>query len=133
MERLAFCDYHNIITILEKSVHNVDFHKIVDFVVASNIRYALTINPTVYDSHVRQFWSTAMIKTTNEGTKILATIDGKPRTISESSIRRNLKLNAELFENLALIGYNVYFSKGSIFPSVEVSNPYHYAMFKPEK
>nr|GEU76287.1 hypothetical protein [Tanacetum cinerariifolium] len=49
----------------------------------------------------------------NEGTKILATVDGKPRTISESSIRRNLKLNdearicslpdAELFENLALM------------------------------
>nr|GFB49219.1 hypothetical protein [Tanacetum cinerariifolium] len=57
------------------------------------------------------------IETTNEGTKILATIDGKPMTISESSIRRNLKLNdekgittlpdAELFENLALMGYNI--------------------------
>nr|GEW80547.1 hypothetical protein [Tanacetum cinerariifolium] len=33
------------------------------------------------------------IKTTNEGTKILATADGKPMTISESSIRRNLNLN----------------------------------------
>nr|GEU48798.1 hypothetical protein [Tanacetum cinerariifolium] len=54
------------------------------------------------------------IETTDEGTKILATVDGKLRTISESSIRRNLKLNkeeaisnlpdAELFENLALIG-----------------------------
>nr|GFA13601.1 hypothetical protein [Tanacetum cinerariifolium] len=62
------------------------------------------------------FWSTARIKTTNEGTKILATVDGKPKTIFESSIMRNLKLNdeegisslpdAELFENLALMGYN---------------------------
>nr|GEX16496.1 reverse transcriptase domain-containing protein [Tanacetum cinerariifolium] len=84
-----------MITILEKSEHNVDFHQIVDFVEASPIR----------------------IETTNEGTMILATIDGKPRTISESSIRRNLKLNdeegisslpdAELFENLALMGYNI--------------------------
>nr|GEV88034.1 hypothetical protein [Tanacetum cinerariifolium] len=57
------------------------------------------------------------IKTIDEGTKILTTVDGKPRTISESSIRRNLKLNdeegisslpdAELFENLALMGYNI--------------------------
>nr|GEU69574.1 hypothetical protein [Tanacetum cinerariifolium] len=96
---LAFCDYHNMIAILEKSEHNVDFHKIVDFVEASHIRYALTINPTVYVSHIRQFWSTARIKTTNEGTKILATVVGKPRTISESSIRRNLKLNDELLED----------------------------------
>nr|GEY05578.1 hypothetical protein [Tanacetum cinerariifolium] len=63
------------------------------------------------------FWSTARIKTMNEGTKIFATVDGKPRTISESSIKRNLKLNdeegisslpdAELFEKLALMRYNI--------------------------
>nr|GEW61510.1 putative ribonuclease H-like domain-containing protein [Tanacetum cinerariifolium] len=93
--RLAFCDYHNMIAILEKLEHNFDFHQIVDFVEASHIRYALTINPTVYVSRIRQFWSTARIETMNEGTKILATVDGKPRTIFESSIRRNLKLNNE--------------------------------------
>nr|GEY53806.1 hypothetical protein [Tanacetum cinerariifolium] len=38
--------------------------------------YALTINPTVYVSHIQQFWSTARIETTNEETKILATVDG---------------------------------------------------------
>nr|GEV94179.1 hypothetical protein [Tanacetum cinerariifolium] len=114
---LAFSDYHNMIAILEKSKHNIDFHQIVDFIEASHIRFALTINPTVYVSHIQQFWSTTRIKTTNEGTKILATVDGKPRTISESSIRRNIKLNdeegisslpdAELFENLTLMGYNI--------------------------
>nr|GFB12562.1 hypothetical protein [Tanacetum cinerariifolium] len=92
MARLVFCDYHNMIAILEKLEHNIDFHQIVDYVEASHIR----------------------IKTTDEGTKILATVDSKPMTISESSIRRNLKLsddegisslpNAELFENLALMG-----------------------------
>nr|GEZ93968.1 hypothetical protein [Tanacetum cinerariifolium] len=116
MTRLAFCDYHNMIAILEKYEHNVDFHPIVDFVEASYIRYALTINPTVYVSYIRQFWSTARVKTSDGGTKILATIDGKPIIISESSIRRNLKLkdeagisslpDAELFENLTLIGVN---------------------------
>nr|GEU41852.1 ribonuclease H-like domain-containing protein [Tanacetum cinerariifolium] len=35
MARLAFCDYHNMIAILEKSEHNIDFHPIVDFVEAS--------------------------------------------------------------------------------------------------
>nr|GEU94854.1 putative ribonuclease H-like domain-containing protein [Tanacetum cinerariifolium] len=95
MARLAFCDYHNMIAILEKSEHNVDFHQIVDFIEASHIR----------------------IKTTNEGTKILATVDGKLRSISESSIRRNLNLNdkegistlpdLKLFENLTLMGYNI--------------------------
>nr|GFC24123.1 hypothetical protein [Tanacetum cinerariifolium] len=110
MARLAFCDYHNMIATLEKYEHNQDFHQIVDFVEASHIRYALTFNPTVHVSHIRQFWSTARIETTEKETKILATVDGKLRTVSESSIKRNLKLNdeagisslpdAELFENL---------------------------------
>nr|GEV93172.1 hypothetical protein [Tanacetum cinerariifolium] len=102
-----------MIAILEKTEHNIDFHQIVDFLEASHIKYALTISPTVYVLHIRQFWSTARIKTTNEETKILATADGKPRTISKSSLRRHLKLNdeegisslpdTELFKNLSLM------------------------------
>nr|GFB95128.1 putative ribonuclease H-like domain-containing protein [Tanacetum cinerariifolium] len=48
MARLQFCDYHNMVAILENSEHNVDFHPIVDFVEASPLRYALTFKPTVY-------------------------------------------------------------------------------------
>nr|GEW10348.1 hypothetical protein [Tanacetum cinerariifolium] len=77
------------------SEHNVDFHPIVDFVEASPLRYALTVKPTIYVSHIRQFWSTARIETTEEGTKILVTVDGILRTVTESSLRRNLKLQDE--------------------------------------
>nr|GEW12598.1 hypothetical protein [Tanacetum cinerariifolium] len=35
MARLQFCDYHNMVAILEKSEHNVNFHLIVDFIEAS--------------------------------------------------------------------------------------------------
>nr|GEU69457.1 hypothetical protein [Tanacetum cinerariifolium] len=118
MARLAFCDYHNMVAILEKSEYNVDFHLIVDFVEASQLMYALTFKPTVYVSHIRQFWSTARIETMKEGTNILATIDGILITISKSSIRRNLKLKDEA---------------GIIFPSVEVSHPYHHPVFESKK
>nr|GFD53228.1 hypothetical protein [Tanacetum cinerariifolium] len=77
-----------LLYILEKGEHNIDFHPTVDFIEASPIR----------------------IKTTEEGTQILATVDGIHRTITKSSLRRNLKLNdeegftslpdTELFENL---------------------------------
>nr|GFC43767.1 hypothetical protein [Tanacetum cinerariifolium] len=40
MERLQFCDYHNMVAILKKSEHNVNFHLIVDFVEASPLRRA---------------------------------------------------------------------------------------------
>nr|GEV43095.1 hypothetical protein [Tanacetum cinerariifolium] len=65
-----------MVAILGKSDHNVDFHPIVDFIEASPLRYPLTVKPTVYVSYIRQFWSTARIETTEEGTKILATVDG---------------------------------------------------------
>nr|GEW52306.1 uncharacterized mitochondrial protein AtMg00810-like [Tanacetum cinerariifolium] len=109
---------------------------IVDFVEASHLRCALTINPTVYVSHIRQFWSAARIETTDEGTKILATVDGKPRTIFESSIGRNLKLKdeagisslpeAELFENLTLMGYNILPDQKFSFQKGQFSNQWKY-------
>ncbi|GJW85713.1 hypothetical protein Tco_0158858 [Tanacetum coccineum] len=54
MGKLAFCDYHNMVAILEKTEHNTDFHQIVDFLEASHIR----------------------IETTDEETKIIAKGEG---------------------------------------------------------
>nr|GEY06193.1 hypothetical protein [Tanacetum cinerariifolium] len=117
MARLQFCDYHNMVAILEKGEFNTDFHPMMDFIAASPFRYALTVKPTIFVSHIRKFWSTARIKTTDEGTYILATMDGIQRTVFESSLRRNPKLrdedgivsipDTELFENLTLMGYNI--------------------------
>nr|GEY41048.1 hypothetical protein [Tanacetum cinerariifolium] len=95
MTKLAFCDSHNMVAILEKIEHNTDFHQIVDFLEASHIMYALTVRPTVYVSHIQQFWSTARVETMDGETKILAKVNGRQRTVSESSIKRHLKLNDE--------------------------------------
>nr|GEW33505.1 hypothetical protein [Tanacetum cinerariifolium] len=125
-----------MVAILEKGEHNVDFHPMVDFIEASPLRYALTVKPIVYVSHIRQFWSTARIETTEEGTKILATVDGIVRTISESSLRRNLKLrdkegisslpDAELFENLTLMGYNISTNQKFTFQKGQFSHQWKY-------
>nr|GEV86931.1 hypothetical protein [Tanacetum cinerariifolium] len=81
------------------------------------------------------FWSTARIETTDERTKILATVDDKPRTISESSIRRNLKLrdeagisslpDAEFFENLTLMRYNILPNQKFSFQKGIPTEPHH--------
>nr|GEZ99224.1 hypothetical protein [Tanacetum cinerariifolium] len=75
-----------MVAILEKSEQNVDFHPIVDFIEASLLMYALTVKHTVYVSHICQFWSTARIETTEDETKILATVDGILRTDEGSGI-----------------------------------------------
>nr|GEW27841.1 synaptobrevin, longin-like domain protein [Tanacetum cinerariifolium] len=108
----------------------------VDFIEASPLRYALTVKPTVYVSHIRQFWSTTRIETTEEGTKILATVNGIVRTVSESSLRRNLKLrdeegisslpDTELFENLTLMGYNISPNQKFTFQKGQLSHQWKY-------
>nr|GEY61523.1 synaptobrevin, longin-like domain protein [Tanacetum cinerariifolium] len=86
--------------------------------------------------YLASFWSTARIETTKEGTKILATIDGNLRTVSESSIRQNLKLNDEagisslpdtkLFENLTLMGYNISPNQKFTFQKGQFSHQWKY-------
>nr|GFA35704.1 hypothetical protein [Tanacetum cinerariifolium] len=115
-----------MVAILENGEFNSDFHPMVDFIAASPLRYALTVKPAIFVSHIRQFWSTARIETTDEGTHILATVDGIQRTVSESSLRRNLKLrdedgivsipDTELFENLTLMGARI--AQSSVLPTV---------------
>nr|GEW15950.1 hypothetical protein [Tanacetum cinerariifolium] len=136
MARLQFCDYHNMVASLEKSEHNINFHPMVDFIEASPLRYTLTVKPTVYVSHIRQFWSTARIETTEEGTQILATVDGIHRTVTESSLRINLKLrdeegisnlpNTELFKNLTLMGYNISTNQKFTFQKGQFSHQWKY-------
>ncbi|GJS05843.1 putative ribonuclease H-like domain-containing protein [Tanacetum coccineum] len=92
------------------------FAEIVDFLRGSNLRYALTTNPTIYDSLVKQFWQSAIANTRADGSlEINATIDTIRYTISEASIRDSLQLddatgitmlpNEELFEGMGQIGY----------------------------
>ncbi|GJS82996.1 hypothetical protein Tco_0749537, partial [Tanacetum coccineum] len=90
------------------------FEQIVDFQNANPIRYALTINPTIYTSCIEQFWATVNVKTVNGEVQLQALVDGKKIIISESTVRRDLQLedaegvdclpNAIIFEHLTLMG-----------------------------
>ncbi|GJS16798.1 putative ribonuclease H-like domain-containing protein [Tanacetum coccineum] len=60
----------------------------------SHIRYAITHDLIIYDSLVKQFWSTASLRASEEGPPaILATIDRSSYTITESSFRSQLQLD----------------------------------------
>ncbi|GJZ74813.1 hypothetical protein Tco_0639278 [Tanacetum coccineum] len=76
--------------------------------------YALTVNPTIYTSCIKQFWVTAKVKTINGEVHIQALVDGKKVIVTETSVRRALQLkdaegteclpNATIFEQLTLMG-----------------------------
>ncbi|GKB20464.1 ribonuclease H-like domain-containing protein [Tanacetum coccineum] len=65
----------------------------VDFLTGSYIRYALTVNHTLYVSLIEEFWQTVTIDTDNDGEQQQSvTVDGQTIAITESSIRRHLQI-----------------------------------------
>ncbi|GKE88264.1 hypothetical protein Tco_1565739 [Tanacetum coccineum] len=71
-----------MVSYLEKSEGNIDFHEIVDFLTAGSVHYALTVSPTIYAFYIEQFWNTAHSQTINDVKQIHATIDGKTVVIT---------------------------------------------------
>ncbi|GJW87461.1 hypothetical protein Tco_0162801 [Tanacetum coccineum] len=92
MSDLKFADTHNLVVFLEKPTESERFQEIVDFLNANLIKYALTLNPTIYYSCVKQFWDTVKAKTVNGKVQLQALVDKKKVIITESTIRRDLQL-----------------------------------------
>ncbi|GJT96489.1 hypothetical protein Tco_1092007 [Tanacetum coccineum] len=86
MSALKFVDSHNMVAFLAKPTKSDGFEQILDFLNANPIKYALTINPTIYTSCIEQFWATEWATAKDaEGIECLP--------------------NADIFEQLALMGY----------------------------
>ncbi|GJT62127.1 ribonuclease H-like domain-containing protein [Tanacetum coccineum] len=115
MANLRYSDKHNMVAFLKKPTESVGFTEIVDFIKGTSLRYALTHNPTIYDSLVKQFWQTATVRSLANGIQeLVASIDNKEYTIIEASVRNKLQLadatgisnlsDAEIYEGLATLG-----------------------------
>ncbi|GJU17106.1 hypothetical protein Tco_1145072 [Tanacetum coccineum] len=77
MSTPKFADTHNLVAFLEKPEESNGFEEIIDFLNASSVQYALTVNPTIYTSCIEQFWATAKVKTVNEERQLQALVDKK--------------------------------------------------------
>ncbi|GJS15300.1 hypothetical protein Tco_0409772 [Tanacetum coccineum] len=95
MATLKFANTHNMVAFLSKPTESNGFEQIVDFLNAHLIRYALTINLTIYISCIEQFWSTVNAKTINGEEQLHALVDGKKIIITKSSVRSDLQLADE--------------------------------------
>ncbi|GJR85779.1 ribonuclease H-like domain-containing protein [Tanacetum coccineum] len=115
MANLKYSDKHNMVAFLKKPNESVGFTEVVDFLKGTSLRYALTHNPTIYDSLVKQFWQTATVRTLANGTQqLVASIDSKEYTITEASFKSKLQLadatvmhnlsDAEIYHGLATLG-----------------------------
>nr|GEX68443.1 xylulose kinase-1 [Tanacetum cinerariifolium] len=101
----------------EKPTESAGFEQIIYFLNAKPIKYALTVNPTVYTSCVKKFWTTAKVKKVNGQEQIQALVDKQKVIITEESIRCDLQFddaegaaclpNDTIFEELARMGAKI--------------------------
>nr|GFA90557.1 hypothetical protein [Tanacetum cinerariifolium] len=104
-----------MVAYLNKSDASEGFNQVIDFLNTSYIKYALTINPHIYVSCIKQFWNTIVVKQTNDVTRLQALVDKKKVVITEATIRDALRLddaegvdclpNEEIFDELARMVY----------------------------
>nr|GEU37262.1 xylulose kinase-1 [Tanacetum cinerariifolium] len=118
---LTFADTHNMIAYLTKSDASEGFDQIIDFLNTSSIKYALTVNPNIYVSCIKQFWSSVLVKKVNDVTRLQALVDKKNVIITKATIREALRLddaesidclpNEEIFTELSRMGVRKGFSR----------------------
>ncbi|GJV73705.1 hypothetical protein Tco_1493700 [Tanacetum coccineum] len=104
-----------MVTYLEKTDRNAEFHEIIDFLARSSIHNALTVSPIVSITFVEQFWMSAKSKIINNVRYITTKVVRKPVSIYEASIRSDLLFddadgidslpNQAIFDAIQLMGY----------------------------
>ncbi|GKB19751.1 hypothetical protein Tco_0853674 [Tanacetum coccineum] len=117
MAALQYKDDHNKIAYLGRERGCEDFTDILSYLDHSPLRYALThAPPVVFDSLVKQFWATAVVRPNAAGSHdLVATIDGREVVVTESLIRTQLHFddangifdlpNSDILEGMRVIGY----------------------------
>nr|GEZ36367.1 hypothetical protein [Tanacetum cinerariifolium] len=81
----------------------------------SSLKYALTVNPNIYVSCIKKFWTTVAVKQVNDVTRLQALVDKKKVVFTKAIIRDVLRLddaegvdclpNEEIFAELSRMVY----------------------------
>nr|GEY89089.1 xylulose kinase-1 [Tanacetum cinerariifolium] len=110
-----------MIAYLTKSNASEGFNQVIDFLNGSSITYALTVNPNIYVSCIKQFWTSVAVKKVNDVTRLEALVDKTKVVITEAMIREALHVddaegvkclpNEEIFAELAKMGYEKPYTK----------------------
>nr|GEU43896.1 reverse transcriptase domain-containing protein [Tanacetum cinerariifolium] len=79
MSTPTLADGNNLVAFLAKPTKSKGFEQIIDFLNVNPIKYALTINPSIYTSCIEQFLVTAKAKNINGEAHIHAKVDGKKK------------------------------------------------------
>ncbi|GJY87501.1 hypothetical protein Tco_0502129 [Tanacetum coccineum] len=99
MSTPTFAATHNLVAFLEKPAKSIGFEQIIDFLNAKPFKYALTVNPTVHTSCIKQFWATTKVKKVNVQDQIQALVD---KQMQEWVLKLLLGMNSTALWHLPL-------------------------------
>nr|GEW33822.1 hypothetical protein [Tanacetum cinerariifolium] len=112
---LTFADTHNMIAYLTKSDASEGFNQIINFLNASLIKYALTVNPNIYVSCIKQFCTSVSVKKgidylpNEEIFTELARMWGQVGDLSSHAIKYSSPaLTQKVFANMRRVGKGFY-------------------------
>nr|GEW13454.1 hypothetical protein [Tanacetum cinerariifolium] len=104
-----------MVAYLSKSDVSEGFNQTIDFLNGNSIKYALTVNPNIYVSCIKQFWTTVVVKKVNDVIRLQALVDKKKVVVTKATIQEILRLddvegveclpNKEICAELARMGY----------------------------
>nr|GFA59605.1 xylulose kinase-1 [Tanacetum cinerariifolium] len=136
---LTFADTHNMVAYLNKADASEGFNQIIDFLNGSYIAYALTVNPTIYVSCLKQFWNTVVVKQSNDVTRLQALVDKKRVVVTEATIWDALHLddaegvdclpNEEIFTTLDRMGYEKPSTKLTFYKAFFSSRTFNFSKY----
>nr|GEX54187.1 hypothetical protein [Tanacetum cinerariifolium] len=85
--------FNSILRAFASLGHDLGFNQIIDFLNGSSIKYALTVNPNIYVSCIKQFWTSVTVKKVNDVKRLQALVDKKKVIIMEATLRDALRLD----------------------------------------
>nr|GEY39427.1 hypothetical protein [Tanacetum cinerariifolium] len=88
---LTFAETYNMVAYFTKSDASEGFNQIFDFLNRSLIKYALTVNPNIYVSCIKQFWTTVAVKKVNDVIRLQALVDKKKVEVEEGDVDENVE------------------------------------------
>lgn len=84
---------HNMCVVLEVTPDNEPVEPMILWMARSNIRFALTANPTIYKSYILDFRRSAVLVTNDGERRIEATVVNQKIRLTERMIRRRLEFS----------------------------------------
>ena len=95
-----FAQKHNLaIDINAIQSTTADYHGLLDYLVRSRIRFALTTNPPLYETYLRQFWNTVIQVQMGDHQVLRATVNDHQFQFSAGDLRTILHLGEASDEN----------------------------------